>query len=69
MLFVLMIVSARVGAVSLSYEKFFAFIGNAFGFDMKASYSKIEEQVFFKSGCHVLLSVHLLVQHCRFREL
>ncbi|HNP24031.1 MAG TPA: iron ABC transporter permease [Panacibacter sp.] len=48
MLFVLMIVSARVGAVSLSYEKIFAFIGNAFGFDMKASYSKIEEQVFFQ---------------------
>jgi iron complex transport system permease protein len=47
-LVVSLIISARVGAVSLSYEKIFAFIGNAFGFKMDTSFSKIDEQVFFQ---------------------
>lgn len=47
-LIVSLIVSARVGAVNLSYEKIFAFIGKAFGFNVHTSFTHIEEQVFLQ---------------------
>jgi iron complex transport system permease protein len=47
-LIISLIVSARVGAVDLSYEKIFAFIGKAFGFNVHTSFTTIEEQVFFQ---------------------
>src|SRR5262245_43543590 len=44
----LLILSARVGAVNLSYEKIFAFIGKGFGLDASTSFTNIEEQVFLQ---------------------
>ena len=47
-LLITLIISARVGAVNLTYEKIFAFIGKALGLSNDAEFSRIEEQVFFQ---------------------
>ncbi len=40
--------SASVGAVSLSYDKIFAFIGKSMGIQVNTSFTNIEEQVFYQ---------------------
>lgn len=47
-LVITMIISTRVGAVDLSYEKIFAFIGRAFGLGTETAVNNIEEQVFWQ---------------------
>jgi heme transport system permease protein len=47
-LIISLIISARVGAVNLSYGKIFAFIGKAAGLNIHTSFTHIEEQVFFQ---------------------
>lgn len=47
-LLITLVVSAKVGAVDLSYEKIFAFIGHCLGFNDGATINNIEEQVFWK---------------------
>src|SRR5215467_15234993 len=42
----LLILSARIGAVNLSYGKIFSFIGRSFGLNAHTSFTNIEEQVF-----------------------
>ena len=43
-----LIISTRVGAVDITYEKIFAFIGNALGFESTVSYTPIEEALFWQ---------------------
>jgi iron complex transport system permease protein len=48
LLIVSLIISARVGAVNLSYQKIFAFIANGLGFENSTEFSVIEEALFWK---------------------
>lgn len=48
LLLVTLVISARVGAVDLSYGKIFSFIGNGLGFHTGIPANTIEEQVFWK---------------------
>src|SRR5882724_983186 len=48
LLLVSLIVSARVGAVDISYGKIFAFIGHQMGFAVNTSFAPIEEALFFQ---------------------
>lgn len=48
LLVVSLVVSARVGAITISYEKIFAFIGKAMGMKTTAPFTAIEEALFWK---------------------
>ncbi|MBI1342636.1 MAG: iron chelate uptake ABC transporter family permease subunit [Terrimonas sp.] len=48
LLIISLIISARVGAVDLSFEKIFHFIARAIGWTGPADASSVEEQVFFQ---------------------
>jgi iron complex transport system permease protein len=47
-LLVSLVISARVGAVNLSYDKIFAFIGKSMGWHTSTPFTNIEEQVFYQ---------------------
>jgi iron complex transport system permease protein len=47
-LIVSLVISARVGAVNISYEKIFAFISHQLGLKTTTSFSSIEEALFFQ---------------------
>lgn len=47
-LFFLLILSARVGAVNITYTKMFSFIRDAMGYETATPVNKIEEALFFK---------------------
>ncbi len=47
-LLISLVISARVGAVNLSYDKIFAFIAKSMGWHTSTPFTHIEEQVFFQ---------------------
>jgi iron complex transport system permease protein len=48
LLIISIIISARVGAVNISYEKIFTFIGKGFGFKSSNTVSTVEEALFWE---------------------
>ncbi|HSU28738.1 MAG TPA: iron ABC transporter permease [Chitinophagaceae bacterium] len=48
LLVVSIIISARVGAVNITYQKIFAFIGHKLGWNDNSSFNSIEEALFFE---------------------